>query len=290
MMHPRRAITSVAVLAATLAALCVPAPALAQQGPGLPGSVNEPGQASTVLPTQLEGVSFQQQLNSQMPLDARFRDEHGASVALGSYFGSKPVVLAFVYFECPMLCMQVLNGVAGALKAVPFVPGQDFDVIYISFDPRDTPAAATAKKAQLLGDYNLTATAAGWHFLTGDEASIKAVTAAAGFSYKWDDRRQQFAHVSGVLVATPDGRLSRYFYGIEYSPKEMRMALVESSTGTIGSPVDQLLLYCYHYDPAAGRYGAITMNIVRLGGALTVLILGGFIWVTLRKESAVARA
>ena len=290
MMHPRRAITSVAVLAATLAALCVPAPALAQQGPGLPGSVNEPGQASTVLPTQLEGVSFQQQLNSQMPLDARFRDEHGASVALGSYFGSKPVVLAFVYFECPMLCMQVLNGVAGALKAVPFVPGQDFDVVYISFDPRDTPAAAAVKKAQLLGDYNLTATAAGWHFLTGDEASIKAVTAAAGFSYKWDDRRQQFAHVSGVLVATPDGRLSRYFYGIEYSPKEMRMALVESSTGTIGSPVDQLLLYCYHYDPAAGRYGAITMNIVRLGGALTVLILGGFIWVTLRKESAVARA
>ena len=147
-----------------------------------------------------------------------------------------------------------------------------------------------AKKAQLLADYNLTATAAGWHFLTGDEASIKAVTAAAGFSYKWDDRRQQFAHVSGVLVATPDGRLSRYFYGIEYSPKELRMALVESSTGTIGSPVDQLLLYCYHYDPAAGRYGAITMNIVRLGGALTVLILGGFIWVTLRKESAGAHA
>ena len=286
-MHSRRAITSVAVLAA---ALCLSGQAQAQQGPGLPGAVHEPGQASTVLPSQLEGVSFQQQLNAQLPLDMRFRDEHGASVALGSYFGKKPVVLAFVYYECPMLCMQVLNGVAGALKAVPFVPNEDFEVIYISFDPRDTPAAALAKKAQLLADYNLTATAAGWHFLTGDEASIKAVTAAAGFSYKWDDRRQQFAHVSGVLVATPDGRLSRYFYGIEYSPKELRMALVESSTGTIGSPVDQLLLYCYHYDPAAGRYGAITMNIVRLGGALTVLILGGFIWVTLRKESAGAHA
>lgn len=287
MTHSRRAITSVAVFAA---ALCLSGQARAQQGPGLPGAVNEPGQASTVLPSQLEGVSFQQQLNAQLPLDTRFRDEHGASVALGSYFGRKPVVLAFVYYECPMLCMQVLNGVTGALKVVPFVPSQDFEVVYISFDPRDTPAAASVKKAQVLADYNLTETAAGWHFLTGDEASIKAVTSAAGFSYKWDDRRQQFAHVSGVLVATPDGRLSRYFYGIEYSPKELRMALVESSTGTIGSPVDQLLLYCYHYDPAAGRYGAITMNIVRLGGALTVFILGGFIWVTLRKESAVAHA
>lgn len=289
MMHSRLSINLVAALTAFVA-LCAPGQARAQQGPGLPGAVNEPGQSSTVLPAQLEGVSFQQQLNSQLPLDTRFRDEHGASVALGSYFGSKPVVLAFVYYECPMLCMQVLNGVAGALKAVPFVPSQDFEVVYISFDPRDTPAAAAAKKAQILADYNLTATAAGWHFLTGDEASIRAVTAAAGFSYKWDDRRQQFAHVSGVLVATPDGRLSRYFYGIEYSPKELRMALVESGKGAIGGPVDQLLLYCYHYDPAAGRYGAITMNIVRLGGALTVLILGGFIWVTLRKDSAVARA
>ncbi len=289
MNHPRRSFAAVAVVA-VLAALCLPGQALAQQGPGLPGSVNEPGQASTVLPSQLEGVSFQQQLNAQLPLDTRFRDEHGASVALGSYFGSKPVVLAFVYYECPMLCMQVLNGVAGALKAVPFEPGQDFDVVYISFDPRDTPAAAAVKKAQVLEDYKLTGTASGWHFLTGDEASIRAVTAAAGFSYKWDDRRQQFAHVSGVLVATPDGRLSRYFYGIEYSPKELRMALVESGKGTIGGAVDQILLYCYHYDPAAGRYGAITMNIVRLGGALTVLILGAFIWVTLRKESAVAHA
>ncbi|MDO8795235.1 MAG: SCO family protein [Vicinamibacterales bacterium] len=289
MMHPRRSFAVAAALS-TLAALSVPGQALAQQGPGLPGSVNEPGRASTVLPSQLEGVSFRQQLNAQLPLDTRFRDEHGASVALGSYFGRKPVVLAFVYYECPMLCMQVLNGVAGALKAVPFEPGEDFDVVYISFDPRDTPAAAAAKKAQVLEDYKLTATASGWHFLTGDEASIRAVTAAAGFSYKWDDGRQQFAHVSGVLVATPDGRLSRYFYGIEYSPKELRMALVESGKGTIGGPVDQILLYCYHYDPAAGRYGAITMNIVRLGGALTVLILGAFIWVTLRKESAVAHA
>ncbi len=290
MKHLRRSFAVAATAFTAIAALSVPGQALAQQGPGLPGSVNEPGQASTVLPSQLEGVSFQQQLNAQLPLETRFRDEHGASVALGSYFGEKPVVLAFVYYECPMLCMQVLNGVAGALKAVPFEPGQDFDVVYISFDPRDTPAAAAAKKAQVLEDYKLTATASGWHFLTGDEASIRAVTAAAGFSYKWDDRRQQFAHVSGVLVATPDGRLSRYFYGIEYSPKELRMALVESGKGAIGGPVDQILLYCYHYDPAAGRYGAITMNIVRLGGALTVLILGAFIWVTLRKESAVAHA
>lgn len=237
-----------------------------------------PGLPSTDVPPQLEDVTFQQRLNEPLPLDARFRDETGRDVALGDYFGQRPVVLAFVYYQCPMLCTQIFNGVSGALKAVPFVVGRDFDVVYVSFDTRDTPEAAAAKKAAVLADYKQTATAGGWHFLTGDDASIRRVTQAAGFSYRWDDESQQFAHVSGVLVATPDGRLSRYFYGVEYSPKELRMALVESGDGKVGSPVDQLLLYCYHYDPASGRYGVITMNLVRLGGVLTVVLLGTFIW------------
>ena len=230
----------------------------AQQGPGLPGSVaQEAGMPSTTVPPQLADVTFEQRLNHQLPLDAGFRDETGRAVTLGDYFGMRPVVLAFVYYQCPMLCTQVMNGISSALKVVPFTPGQDFEVVYVSFDPRDTPQAAAEKKTALLADYQQTRTAAGWHFLTS----------AAGFNYRWDEPTGQFAHVSGVLVATADGRLSRYFYGVEYSPKELRMALVESGDGKIGSVVDTLLLYCYHYNPAAGRYGAIVMNLVRLGGA-----------------------
>jgi protein SCO1/2 len=185
-----------------------------------------------------------------------------------------------------MLCTQVMNGVASALKVVPFTPGREFDVVFISFDPRDTPQAAAAKKAALLADYQQTATAGGWHFLSGDEAAIRQVTSAAGFNYRWDEPTRQFAHVSGVLVATADGRLSRYFYGVEYSPKELRMALVESGDGKIGSAVDTLLLYCYHYNPATGRYGAIAMNLVRLGGVVTLFCLGGFIFLMRRREAA----
>ncbi len=283
-----RALTT--FVTAALALLALAPVARAQQGPGLPGSIETPGEASTVTPKQLEGVTFQQRLNSQLPLDTAFKDEHGRDVTLGSYFSKKPVVLAFVYYQCPMLCLQIFNGTASSLKVLPFTAGQDYDVVFVSFDPRDTPEAAQAKKAALLADYHQTDHADGWHFLTGTEANIRALTNAAGFSYRWDEQRQEFAHVSGVLVVTPDGRLSRYFYGIEYSPRDLRMALVESAKGTIGSAVDQLLLYCYHYDPAAGRYGAIAMNIVRLGGGMTLLILGGFIWVALRRDSAVAHA
>jgi protein SCO1/2 len=275
---------------AVIALVALALPVRAQQQPGLPGSLETPGVASTVTPKQLEGVSFRQRLNTQLPLDTRFMDEAGRDVRLGDYFGKKPVVLAFVYYQCPMLCLQIFNGAASSLKVLPFAAGQDYDVVFVSFDPRDTPEAAQAKKAALLADYHQTDRADGWHFLTGTETNIRALTDAAGFSYRWDEERQEFAHVSGVLVATPDGRLSRYFYGIEYSPRDLRMALVESAKGTIGSAVDQLLLYCYHYDPSAGRYGAVAMNIVRLGGGMTLLILGGFIWVALRKESAAAHA
>jgi len=257
----------------------------AQQGPGLPGVTREAGMPSTAVPPQLVDVTFEQRLNQQLPLDTPFRDETDRAVALSDYFGQRPVVLAFVYYQCPMLCTQVMNGISSALKVVPFTPGKDFEVVYVSFDPRDTPQAAARKKTALLADYQQTSTAAGWHFLSGDEASIRQVTSAAGFNYRWDEATGQFAHVSGVLVATADGRLSRYFYGVEYSPKELRMALVESGDGKVGSLVDTLLLYCYHYNPADGRYGAIEMNLVRLGGAVTALFLCGFIFLMRRRES-----
>ena len=272
-------ITSLVALVATAAA---------QTTPGLPGGVgHEAGPTSTTVPKQLEEVTFQQRLGTMLPLDARFRDETGREVALGDYFGRRPVVLAFVYYSCPMLCTQVLNGVSSSVKVMPFTVGDDFDVVYVSFDPRDTPQTAAQKKQAQLADYKQDATAAGWHYLTGDEAAIKRVTSAAGFNYRWDEASGQFAHVSGVLVATPDGRLSRYFYGVEYSPKELRMALVESGEGEVGSAIDELLLYCYHYDPTTGRYGVIAMNLVRLGGAITVVFLGGFIWLMRRREGYV---
>jgi protein SCO1/2 len=239
---------------------------------------------STDVPPQLRDVTFKQRLNEMLPLDASFRDENGQSVALGQFFGRRPVVLAFVYYQCPMLCTQVMNGLSSALKVMPFEAGKDFDVVLISFDPRDTPAVATEKKRAHLVYWSAEKDAAAWHLLTGDEASIRRVTSAAGFTYRWDDRTGQFAHVSGVLITTPDGRLSRYFYGIEYSPKELRLALVESGEGKVGSAIDELLLYCFHYDPESGRYGLLVMNLVRLGGVLTVLFIGGFILVMRRRE------
>ncbi len=258
----------------------------AQPSPGLQGPQKQ-GIASTTTPPQLKDVTFEQRLDTMLPLDAGFRDESGRDVKLGDYFGKRPVVLAFAYYSCPMLCTQVLNGVSSAAKALPFTVGSDFEVVYVSFDPRDTPHAAANRKRAQLDDYHQAPTAGGWHYLTGDEDSIRRVTAAAGFSYRWDEATGQYAHVSGVLVATPDGRLSRYFYGVEYAPKDLRMAIVESSEGRVGSLVDELLLYCYHYDPATGRYGAIAMNVVRLGGAVTVALLGGFIWLMRRRESYV---
>jgi protein SCO1/2 len=212
-----------------------------------------------------------------------FYDDVG-SVKLGDYFGSKPVVMTFVYYQCPMLCPLTLNGISSALKALSFTPGQDFEIVVVSFDPRDTPEAANAKKQAHLAHWNTKATAAGWHFLTADAETIKTITSAAGFTYQWDEKTGQFAHVSGVLTLTPDGKLSRYFYGVEYSPKELRLALVESGQGRIGSKVDELLLYCFHYDPTVGKYGWAVMTLVRLGGALTVALIVGFVLVMRRRE------
>ena len=257
----------------------------AQQQPGLPGTMGMSGGiVASNVPPQFKDVTFKQQLGERLPLDATFRDEEGKPVTLGQFFGTKPVLLAFVYYQCPLLCSQVMNGISSALKVMPFTPGEEFEVVLVSFDPRDTPEAANAKKRAHLLHWNRQDTAAGWHFLTGDEATIKRVTAAAGFSYTWDPPTRQFAHVSGVLTMTPDGRLSRYFYGVEYSPKELRLALVESGAGKVGSVVDELLLYCFQYDPESGRYGVIVLNMIRLGGLLTLGLIAGFILLTRRRD------
>ena len=278
------------------AAVCIVTLALctgdvsAQQQPGLPGSMgHQTGIVASNVPPQFKEVTFAQRLNQKLPLEATFRDETGRSVALGDYFGDKPVLLAFVYYQCPMLCSQTMNGISSALKVVPFTAGEDFEVVLISFDPRDTPEAANAKKRAHLQHWSVQDTADGWHFLTGDEATIRQVASAAGFTYKWDEPSGQFAHVSGILTATPDGRLSRYFYGVEYSPKELRMALVESGEGKVGSVVEELLLYCFQYDPTSGRYGVVVMNLVRLGGIVTLALVAGFVFVMRRREPRAPR-
>lgn len=248
------------------------------------GDPQKRGEAADATPPQLRQVTFKQRLGEPLPLDARLRDEAGADVTLGDYFETgRPVVLAFVYYRCPMLCTQVMNGISSALKALPFAVGRDFDVVLVSFDPRDTPADAAEKKRTHLQYWSTEATAPNWHFLTGDEASVRRITSAAGFTYHWEERTQQFAHVSGLLVVTPDGHLSRYFYGIEYSPKELRLALVESGEGKVGSVIDELLLYCFHYDPEAGRYGAVVMNLIRLGGVAMLAVMAGFFLVSRRR-------
>jgi protein SCO1 len=265
-------------------AFCI-STASAQQQPGMPGSMGfSTGIVASNVPPQFSSVTFAQRLNEKLPLDAQFKDEAGRTVALGDYFGTKPVVLAFVYYQCPMLCSQVMNGISSALKVVPFTPGEEFDVVLVSFDPRDTPEAANAKKRAHLAHWSSESTAAGWHFLTGDADTIRRVTSAAGFTYTWDEKTGQFAHVSGVLTVTPDGRLSRYFYGVEYSPKELRLALVESGEGRIGSPVEELLLYCFQYDPTSGRYGLVVMNLVRLGSLLTMAGILTFVFVMRRRD------
>jgi protein SCO1/2 len=266
------------------AALIAVAVTTASAQSNVPGVNPSPLPPSSQTPSVLADVGFDQRLNERLPLDTRFRDDEGRDVALGDYFGAKPVVLAFVYYECPMLCTQVLNGLTTSLMILTETVGREFDVVAISFDARETPALASGKKKSNLDRYKRPESAAGWHFLTGDEAAIKAVTDAAGFKFVWDEPTQQFAHPSGIIVATPDGKLSRYFFGIEYAPRDVKFALIESSAGRIGNAIDQLLLYCYHYDPASGSYGFIAMGAVRVGGALTVLALVGFVVVSIRRE------
>jgi protein SCO1/2 len=243
-----------------------------------------PGLPADRTPTPLARVAFEQRLGAPLPLDVPFRDEDGRTVRLGAYWGRKPVVLALVYYACPMLCTEVLNGLASALDVLDESVGEEFDVVTISFDPRETPVMAAGKKKAYLDRYKRPTAAAGWHFLTGDEASIKAVTDAAGFQYAWDAKTEQFAHATGVIVTTPDGRLSRYFFGIDFAPRDLKFALIESSNGQVGRLADKLLLYCYHYDPSSGTYGLVVTRLVRAGGVVTLLALVGFVVVSLARE------
>ncbi len=259
-------------------------------GAPVAGSRPSSGVPADQMPPVLRDVAFEQRLDQAVPRDTIFRDERGAQVRLGDYFGQRPVVLALVYYECPMLCTQVLNGLVGSLVSLSFDAGDEFEVVVVSFDPRETPELAARKKASYLERYGRPHTARGWHFLTGEEASIRALTEAVGFRYTFDGSLGQFAHASGITVLTPAGRLARYFFGIEYAPRDVRLALVEASHDRIGSAVDQLLLYCYHYDPATGRYGLLVMRLVRLGGVLTVLALAAFIVVLRRGDSTRGRA
>jgi protein SCO1/2 len=230
------------------------------------------GQSSATLPPALQNVGFEPTLNAQMPADVPFTDENGQSVKLGDYLNhGKPVVLAFVYYGCPMLCNQVEQGVVGALRMLSFTPGRDYDVVFISFDPHENAGMAAEKKISALGHYNRPETAGGWHFLTGSAASIATATKAANFRYNYIAKSNQFSHASGILILTPDGRISRYFYGVEYPGRDVRLGLVDASAGKIGSPIDHVLLFCYEYDPSSATYSASILRIVRLGGLLTVL-------------------
>jgi protein SCO1 len=232
---------------------------------------------STSLPPLLRDVGIDQKLNSQVPLDLAFRDETGSEVRIGQYFGQKPVVLVLAYYDCPMLCTIVLNGLLHSLKELKYNVGQEFEVVTVSFDPTEKPSLAAAKKAIYVGLYGRPNAGAGWHFLTGDEPSIHQLTQAVGFRYNYDPRTKQYFHATGIMVLTPEGRLARYFYGIQYPTGNLRLGLVEASQGKIGSPVDQVLLYCSQYDPATGKYSVIVSHVLKLAALATVLSLGGLV-------------
>jgi protein SCO1 len=263
-------------------------PVAAAQISGAPaaGYKRDAGTPASTVPPAVRDIGFDQNIGQAVPLDTPFHDEAGQTVRLGDYFGRRPVVMVFAYYDCPMLCTLVVNGLASALGVLSLEPHRDFEIVTVSFNPADTPAAAAAKKAAALEHYRREGAAAGWHFLTGDPLSIDRVTRAAGFRYTWDEPTKQFAHPSGVLVLTPEGRLARYLFGIEYGPRDLRFALVEASAGRLGSKVDALLLYCYHYDPITGRYGLVIMRTIRIAGAATVLTLAAFIIVMIRREHA----
>jgi protein SCO1/2 len=260
-------------------------PAAAQMtGAPAAGYKREAGVPASALPAPLREIGFDQNLDRLLPPDIPFIDEQGRPVRVGDYFGARPVVLAFVYYDCPMLCMQVLNALASALDVLSLQPGTDFEVVTISFDPREKPSLAAARKEASLQRYKRSGGAAAWHFLTGEPAAIERATRAAGFRFVWDERLKQFAHPTGIIVLTPEGRVARYLFGIEYGPRDLRLAIVDASAGKVGSPIDSFLLYCYHYDPMTGRYGLVVMRAIRLAGAATVLALGTFIALMVRRE------
>jgi protein SCO1 len=266
-------------IAALALALLTPASAAAQYGDAPPRP--NPANVKTGI---LKDIRIDQRIGQPLPLDLTFKDDSGRDVRLGSFFGTRPVVLALAYYECPMLCTQVLNGMTAALKTLSFDAGKDFDVVVVSIDPRDGYRMAAAKKATYLEHYGRPASADGWHFLTGKDASIKPLAEALGFHYAYDANLQQFAHGAAIYVATPKGVVSRYLLGIDFAPRDLRLALVEASHNALGTVADQVLLLCYHYDPATGRYSAAVLNSVRVGFIATVGAFLTFLFVSLRRE------
>jgi protein SCO1 len=242
------------------------------------------------LPEALKKIGIEQKLGDQLPLDTEVKTEDGRTVKLGSLFSSgRPVVLALVYYECPMLCNEVLNGLTGSLKGISLDAGKDFDVIALSFDARENekPGLAQNKKAAYMERYGRAGSEKGWHFLTATQPSIDAIANAAGFHYQWDEKSNQFAHAGGVMVVTPQGKMSRYLYGIDYGPRDLKLALMDSAENKVGSVADQMLLYCFHYDPSTGKYGLAILRVVRLGAVLTLLGMGAMGFVFWRRNRKV---
>jgi len=248
-----------------------------------PDDAGDPAKAK---PGVLSQVGIDQHLNQQIPLHLVFNDESGREVQLGEFFGKRPVILAMVYYECPMLCTQVLNGLVSALGVINFDVGREFDVVAVSINPKETPGLAAQKKQVYVDRYKRPQSAGGWHFLTGKEENIKQLAAAVGFRYAFDPAIQQYAHGAGVELLTPKGVISKYFYGIEFSARDIRFGVIEASDEHIGTPIDDVLLLCYHYDPSTGKYGAAAIDAVRIGAVATMLGLGTFLFVSLRKERA----
>lgn len=244
---------------------------------------------SDVAPPVLKEVGVDQKLGDQVPLDVPFYDENGREVTLRDYMGEKPVILSLVYYGCPMLCGQILNGLTGSLRMLSMDPGKDFKVVTISFDPREKPELASEKKTNYLKQYKHPDAAANWHWLTGPAESSKAVADAVGFRYTWDEKFEQYAHGSAIMVLTPEGKVSRYFYGIMYSPKDMRLGLTEASSGRVGGLAEQIMLFCYHYDATQGKYTMLTFRLIQVGGLITLLALGSFLFIMFRRDYRASR-
>ena len=277
-----------AFAAAALAALAAPA-ARGQVRESRPGGHNAMAPSDS-RPTFLQGVGIDQKLNAQVPPDLTFRDEEGREVRLGDYFGRKPLVLALVYYECPGLCTVVLNEQGRMLKGLSLNVGESFDVLTVSFDPKDTPSLAAAKKQTYVKSYGRPGAEAGWHFLTGDPEPIRRLTDAVGFRYKWDEKNQQYVHSSGLMILTPEGRVSRYFFGVDYAPIDVKLALQEASGNKIGNPVERTVLYCFKFNPSTGKYGLVISRALQIGGVLTIVSIGLLMWFASRRGRAYAAA
>jgi protein SCO1/2 len=270
-------INSGRILTTTFVAMLMSLPCLGQ---GMTRGIMSP--PANVRPPGLKKVGIEQHLDEQIPPRLTFRDETGKPVRLGDYFGRKPMILNLVYYQCPMLCGEVLSGLESALRVLKFDIGKEFEVLTVSFDPRETPNMATRKKSEFLKRYGRPGAAAGWHFLTGPQESIDALTQAAGFQYQYDPKTGQFSHATAIAVLTPGGKIAQYYYGVEYAPKDLRLGLVQASENKIGTLADQVLLYCYHYDPTTGKYGALIARVLQLSGLVTILALGVFVTVLVR--------